>query len=467
MNIVDLIRQETSELRRHTAVVDGDLRLSYGELLDAAGRLAEELARRGVERFHRVGLLCEDSADYIVCSLAILSLSAAVVPISPEQADDEIEAIIRGIDLDVVLAESRYRPDGDQLPTGLFSARSFTLTRRQANRAPEGYYGVNPAFIRFTSGTTGSSKGVVLSHEAIAERTDAADKGLHITADDTVLWVLSMSFHFVVTILLFLRRGATIVLCGRNIPHSLVEGICRHNGTFIYASPFHYALLARSGDLADDALAGVRMAVSTAMKLPKETAEQFAARFGMPLTEAYGIIEIGLPIIWERESVGRVLPDFQLQIVEPDGDGVGEIRLKGKGMLDAYYSPWRGRQEIMPDGWFATGDLGRVDADGFVHLAGRKKEVIIFAGMKVFPQEVEEVINRFPGVRDSQVYPVPHPGFGELPVARVVLADGMDGPAIEDELQRFCYGHLSRYKVPKDFIFVDSLPKTASGKTRR
>lgn len=303
-------------------------------------------------------------------------------------------------------------------------------------------------------------------------RTDAADRGLGITPEDTVLWVLSMSFHFVVTILLFLRRGATIVLCGRNLPHALVDGIKNHRGTFIYASPFHYSLLTASTDLGPADLKGIRMAVSTAMKLPDTTAAEFAERFGLELTEAYGIIEVGLPFIrlgnsCPKGSVGPALPAYKLKIDTPDENGVGEILITGEGLLDAYYSPWQGRDQILRDGWFATGDLGRLDPDGCLTIVGRKKDVINFVGMKIFSQEVEAVINRFPGVVESLVYPLPHDRFGELPAAQVVMADGMPDDDTMMDLQRFCYQHLSRYKVPKEFQFVSHLPKTASGKIRR
>lgn len=474
MNIYDIITRETRPVRARIAVIEGDESVTYEQLLSSANALAGELRARGISRLHRVGLLCDDSIDYIIASLAILSLSAVVVPVSPEQTPDEVETVIDRIDVDYILAEPGHRKGafGEPLGSGILVSKQLSLTKRTVKANPRSeYYRINPAFIRFSSGTTGTSKGVVLSHEAIIERTDAADKGLRITSEDTVLWVLSMSFHFVVTILLFLRRGATIVLCGHRYPNSIIEGVTRHRGTFIYSSPFYYSLLSRTELLQGDALGNIRLAVSTAMKLPEQVAEDFYSKFGFELTEAYGIIEVGLPFVRltggkdKRGSVGKPLPDFSIMLDNKDDEGIGEIRIKGKGMLDAYYSPWQGREDILTDGWFKTGDLGKIDRDGFLSIVGRYRDAINFVGMKVFAQEVEAVLNRHPAVRESLVYGAPHPLFGQLPMAKIVLHEG--GSPDFNELRRFCYQHLARYKVPKDFEIVDGLPKTASGKIKR
>jgi long-chain acyl-CoA synthetase len=474
MNIFDVIKRETETVRGKKAVIEGEDGLSYGQLISSAEQLAETLRQRGVSRLHRVGLLCEDSIDYIIASLAILSLSAVIVPVSPEQTPDEIETVVDRIDVDFLIAEPALRKGGLSEPLeseGIYSKQFIFVKRTVRERPTSEYYRINPAFIRFTSGTTGTSKGVVLSHEAIVDRTDAANRGLRITSDDTVLWVLSMSFHFVVTIVLFLRRGATIVLCGHRYPTSLIEGITTHHGTFIYSSPFYYNLLSHTDSLPGDALRHIRLAVSTAMKLPEQVADDFQAKFGFELTEAYGIIEVGLPFIRleggrdKRGSVGKPLPDFTIMLDNKDAEGIGEIRVKGKGMLDAYYSPWRGREDILTDGWFKTGDLGKIDKDGFLFIVGRDKDVINFVGMKVFAEEVESVLNGHPEVKESLVYGVAHAQYGQLPMARVVLRDG-NGADVND-LRRYCYQHLARYKVPKDFEFVDHLPKTASGKIKR
>lgn len=475
MNIFEIIKQETRDVRSKIAVIEDEDRVTYAELFTSVDLVARTLSSHGVGRLHRVGLLCDDSIDYIIASLAILSLSAAVVPVSPEQTAAEIETVIERIDVDFLVAELGLRQGGyrETLQGRGFLRKDFCIVKRTVRERPNPeYYRLNPAFIRFSSGTTGASKGVVLSHETIKDRTDAADQGLRITSADVVLWVLSMSYHFVVTILLFLRRGATIHLCGSRFPEMLIRGVKSRRGTFIYASPFHYSLLSRTDALDGSALSGIRMAVSTAVKLPETIAVEFSEKFGFALTEAYGIIEVGLPFVkpaggsGERGSVGRPLPGFEIQLENKDADGVGAIRIRGKGMLDAYYSPWQGRSEILTDGWFKTGDLGRLDADGNLSLVGREKDVINFAGMKIFAQEVEAVLNQHPQVRESFVYGADHPVYGQLPLARIVVREEGGVPESGD-LRRFCYERLAQYKVPKDFIFVNELPKTASGKLKR
>jgi len=474
MNIYQTIKEETAGFRDKPAVIDGERSISYEQLISSAELFAELLKKAGVGRHDRVALLCKDSIEYIQASLAVLSLSAVIVPVAIEHTEDEIKGILERIAVNyLVFEEGAYDDAGaDRLDPINFSQKVFRLLDRGEQKAPDGeYYRINPAFIRFSSGTTGASKGVVLSHEAILERTSAADKGLNITHNDTVLWVLSMSFHFVVTILLFLRRGATIVLCSNHFPESLIDGISRHKGTFIYASPFHYNALTHMESLSRESFHNIRLAVSTAMKLPENIAHGFREKSGIELSEAYGIIEVGLPFInlsqdeSRRSSVGRPLPDYEVEIVNMDREGVGTIYIKGKGMLDAYYSPWQNRQGIFKNGWFDTGDLGRLDPEGFLTIVGRDKDVINFAGMKIFAQEVEAVINNFPGVRESCVYGEGHAIYGQLPMAKIVLRNGAG--LSTDELKKYCYRKLAQYKVPKGFETVDAIARTASGKIKR
>ena len=476
MNIVHTIKNETIGCLGKTAVIDGNRKFSYRELLDAANCAADELKDCGIKPAHRVAFLCGDSIDYIIVSLAVLSLRAVIVPVSASLSLDELEPVLERIDINYLIFDKavHFRDKSDHIFTGSFFEKDFFLYKRKAKEElPADYYKMNPAFIRFSSGTTGTSKGILLSHESIVDRTDAADKALKITKGDVVIWVLSMSFHFVVTILLFLRRGATIVLCGGSFPESLLEGLTSQKGTFIYASPFHYHLLAKSDMFAPELFKNIRLAISTAMKLPDYVARDFYEKFGLELIEAYGIIEVGLPFInssnnpEKRGSVGKILSDYEVKIVNPDKDGVGEVYIKGKGMFDAYFSPWLRRSDLISIGWFKTGDLGRLDSEGFLYIAGREKNVINFTGMKIFPYEVESVLNQHPDIRESLVYGTLHPQYGELPCAKIVFKDDIKTDFDINEIRRFCYKHLSQYKVPKEFQFVSRLAKTASGKLKR
>ena len=466
-NIARTIFRAAETWAGHPALIAGQRSLTYGDFARAAGRIAAELERRGVRPLDRVAFLCADSIDYVLLSLAILSLDAAIVPISPGLMLDECAALLEHLDVRHFLADAAVAPDpeaGDPFRTAelerTFRFASFAPRRPE----PVGYAELRPAFIRFSSGTTGASKGVVLSHETILARTEAANAGLRITRDDVVGWVLSMSFHFVVTILLFLRKGATIVLCGDPLPQALVAALRTQSLTVLYASPIHYRLLSETAGLVPDVFRALRLAVSTAIQLPEAIARRFFERFGRPLTEAYGIIEVGLPFIHSPAAgaydgrLGRPLPAYEIRLDD------GEILIRGPGLFDAYFSPWQRRADLAPDGWFRTGDLGEIAPDGELRLLGRRKAVINFSGMKIFPQEVEAVLDRFPGVAESLVYGEPHPEYGQLPQAKLVLRDG---PLDVAALRAFCRAHLAPHKIPKAFETVAALPKTASGKIRR
>ncbi len=177
---------------------------------------------------------------------------------------------------------------------------------------------------------------------------------------------------------------------------------------------------------------------------------------------------MGLPFInlydanIKPDSVGKALPGYQIRITEE-----GEILIKGKGMFDAYFSPWQEREEILDEGWFKTGDLGLLDDDQNLKIIGRNKNVIDFTGMKIFPYEVESVINKHSMIQESYVYGEEHAMYGQLPVARVVVKKGFEDMLDLDELRGFCYKRLSQYKVPKQFVVVDEIPKTVSGKIKR
>lgn len=469
MNIVDLIFQENAG-HSGVAVSEGGRKVTYPDLFAAIRTTAEALAPLGVGPGVLVALCLRGGTDYIVLSLAVLLRGGVLVPIIDTAGEEEIEATCGSIGTRILFTARKLATQAGNEFRSAGLAMPVWVTLRAQGAAPDPrLLALNAAFVRFSSGTTGASKGVALSHLSIRERTDAADRALKMGRTDRVLWVLNMSFHFVVTILLFLRRGSTLVVCENDFPSSFFQTLQEGVPTFLYASPFHYSLLATAGSLPRDVFRRVRLAISTAMSLTTEVAVQFYAVYGIYPSQAYGIIEVGLPCVNLSQdpekllSVGTLLPGYELKLLEPDDHGRGRILIRGQGLFDAYLQPFRPADQVLQDGWFDTGDIGEVDADGYLFITGRAKNVINFCGMKVFPEEVERILDAYPGVSGSRVFGRPHPQFGQIVCAELVASEPFD----LDGLRLDCYHKLAKYQVPKEFSFVQELPRTASGKIRR
>ncbi|MFH2057490.1 MAG: long-chain fatty acid--CoA ligase [Pseudomonadota bacterium] len=465
INIVDVIRNERSFKKDHRAITrtKKDFIL-YSNLFNQVETCKKILSGIGFSGHDRIALFCEDSIEYIIMALAILDTGAVIVPISPSLSSHESESLCQRIKVKYIVSEKKlcnYQIISEKLLNKL-----YVYEIDKTIQYSKAYYKVDhPAFIRFSSGTTGESKGVLLNHQAIIDRTLAADARLNISSNDTIGWFLSMSFHFVVTILLFLRKGAHIVLSQDNFPSGIIDSFEAIKPTFLYASPFHYNLMASYSTISPELLSNVRMAVVTAVSLNEKTDHDFYKKFKIHLSQAYGIIEVGLPFINDRYdnqyicSVGKRLPFYDLKIKDPDTKGRGQILLKGKGMYEAYISPWKKRTQ-----WFNTGDIGYLK-DDYLFISGRSKNIINFAGMKIFPEEVEEVIKSFDNVLEVRVFAESHDIYGQLPVAEVVLADNDKLDSFK--LKKYCLQKLDSYKVPKEFIQVESIEKTPSQKIKR
>lgn len=461
MNLTELLDGTTSRWPHKPAFVEGDTIVSYAELGNRIARLTAQLQALGVASGARVGLCCPNGVAYVALTFALWRVQAVVVPIPTECTAVEAATIAETMQLEAILSQTPAGNSVAMSPEGFFT--------RLTPPAPADNHGLNLAFIRFTSGTTHERKGVALCHATVRDRIVAANEALRIGPADTVMWCLPMSHHFLITIVLYLSQGATIVLAQQVLARPFLEAVNRWRGTVLYASPFHYALLAR--DHSDLGLPSVRLVVSTTCALPQDVADDFSKRFGRPLSQALGIIELGLVSLNSDDphgrwnSVGRPLSAHRVRIVSPDADGVGEVAIAGPGFFDAYAAPWWPRERVLRHGWFHTGDLGWLDAEGFLFLAGRKTAVINLAGRKVFPEEIEAVLNRHPAVRESRVYGRRHAHLGEVVEADVVLAQ----PDTDPELVReFCREHLAPYKTPTRLHVVSTLPRTAAtGKIRR
>jgi long-chain acyl-CoA synthetase len=473
-NMDDLFRQAVRRAPEHPAILGPQSQavLTYRVLDEAIADASDRLRSAGVRRGDCVGLHLPSSVPYIVWNYAVWRCGGCVVPIPVELAADEKSEIFRQIAIDFLitprktaaLSEPYRRAESKDL-----SADLALVPIGSPQQRPSGFAGIDGAFIRFTSGTTGSSKGVVLSHRTIEERVLAANEALRIGPADRIVWVLSMSYHFTVSIVGYLTLGATIVLPANHFAAAIFQAIGQHQATILYASPMHFALLADSPQAA--AHGSLRLAISTTSSLDSCAAEAFGQRCGLPICQALGVIEIGLPCInvdfaaQSPGSVGRVLPAYEVRL---DDVGLGpemrEILFRGPGFLDAYYHPWQTREQILEDGWFRTGDVGRLDENGCLHLAGRSTDVINVMGMKFFPQEVERVLASHPGVQAAVVFSQKGGRYGETAHARVIANHGAGSDDLACELRQFCSQRLASYKVPERIELVQSLPRTASGK---
>lgn len=461
MNIVEEIYRR-AEWNAVALIAEGE-EITYGRLFAMADASAARIAAVPAAR---VGLDCPNGIGHVVLALAIVRAGKCLVPIASELVERERERVIRETGVGAIVdahGEVRAVPVGEL---------AFDEQKLGA---------LNPAFIRFSSGTTGKSKGIVLSHESLLARVTAANRGLRIGPADRIVWILPMAHHFAVSIMLYLLHGATTVIENSHLAEDVLRAGITHRGTVLYGAPFHHALLAAEGS--GQPWPTLRLAVSTAATLPLGTAQAFDARFGLPLAQAMGIIEVGLPLLnLERArekptSVGRPLPDYAAEVrggsptdrpplVPGAATSEGELHLRGPGMLDAYLAPWRTRDEITAGGWFRTGDLARIDPDGDIHLLGRSHSVINVAGLKCFPEEVEAVLREHPGVRLARVFGKENARVGAVPVAEIVPADPA-APPRTPALVAHCRRLLASYKVPLEFRIVERIPLTPSGKVQR
>ena len=494
MNLVELLYASADRYPARRAVTDvrSGRSLSYGQLARETQRVAAFLKAEGVEPGQRIGLLAPNDPAYLPAAFGLLAARACLVPLASNFTRVEIAEIVREVQLNGCLvwpkAEGRSEApeaQGDAavsravLRGGECDGFTFQWLDRGA-RAPAEFESLNAAFIRFTSGTTARSKGVVLSHEATAARVEAADRVLKFSEEDRILWVLPLAYHFAVTIVAYVRAGAHILMCSETLPKRMVDAVQRLEPSVLYAAPLHFERMANLGP--SKPFASIRVTLSTAAPISPAVMERFESVYRVPVGQAYGIIEAGLPCInlgtegLPATSVGRPVPGYEVAVLseetEPLGparrmvapETMGEIAVRGNGLFSAYYAPWRLREQITREGWFLTGDLGWLDRAGALHLKGRKKSVILVAGLKFFPEEVEDCINQFPGITESRVFSRPHAHVGEVPCAEVVLdARGCD----LDALKAHCALVLSSFKVPLEFTVVDAVRKTPSGKIYR
>ncbi len=478
LNLAECFFQKAEQQPHHPLILgpNAEDKISYAEFCAEVQALAKQLKDAGVKSSSNIGLHYPSGRDYVAFVYAIWACGGCVTPLPRELTAPEKQQIFQFIQMDGVLSSvdlldqirASIQPDALSITPRAVFAKVEAICE-----APPQLAEVNAAFIRFTSGTTGDAKGVVLSHESIYARIQAANQTLQIDATDRILWLLSMDYHFAVSIVAYLTFGASIILPKNSFGITLLTAAARHQATLIYGSPTHYNMMIQD-DTGACLPAELRLAIVTTTALRTEIADAFYARFGRTLNETYGIIELGLPAInvsqakEKQGSVGQVLPAYELRLDCLPGEQQGEITFRSKGMLDAYYSPWKSRDAILQqnDGWFRTGDLGQLDRDGFLYIVGRIKEMISVGGMKFFPDEVESVLESHCAIHAACVFGVQERQWGEAAVAHLVLEAGKAAPD-ENELRAYCKQYLASHKIPSRFQWVEQITYTASGKKIR
>jgi len=457
------------------AVIDGDRRVTYGELAVLARRAAASICRETGR--NNVGIYLPASAGFKIALFGVLAAGKVAVPLNLFLAGAELGYIIEHAELDLVLT---CRELAGKLPADAARAmliEEIIATESTIEPAEDDHDDL--AVLLYTSGSTGRPKGVRLSHRNLLSNALGSARAGGFSEDDRVLGALPPfhTFALTTTVLAPLLVGASVSTLPRFHPETALDLAATGEISVVLGVPSMYRLMARAQKARPRPLKGLRIVVSGGERLPEKIRADFEAAFGTEIHEGYGLTECSPVVAINRPgenrpgTVGRPLEHLEVQITDAGGQALppgeeGEVWVRGDSVMRGYH---RDRDEtsraLHPDGWLRTGDLGRLDADGYLAITGRIKELIIVGGENVHPSEVETALAAHPGVAECAVIGVPDAQRGEQVVAFVVRSPGTgDAPA---EIKAHCRGRLAGYKVPRKVLFVDELPKLPTGKVNR
>jgi malonyl-CoA/methylmalonyl-CoA synthetase len=461
----------------------------YRDILAATSRFANALKASGVKPGDRVAAQVEKSPEALFLFLACLRAGAAYLPLNTAYTEAELDYFLRDSEPSVFVCRPGMS-EAASLCERLGTPALFTLGTEDDGTLPALAGGQPDVFedvprsagdlaaILYTSGTTGRSKGAMLSHGNLTSNAAALVEAWRFTSDDVLLHALPI-FHahglFVATNVV-LMTGASMICIPKFDPNEVFRLLPR--STTMMGVPTFYVRLLDDARLTHEAAAHIRLFISGSAPLLPETHRSFLERTGHSILERYGMTETGMntsnPYEGDRVpgTVGLPLPGVEVRIANPETgeilgrEEIGMIELRGPNVFESYWRmPEKTKAEFRDDGFFITGDLGKIDARGYVHIVGRGKDLIISGGFNVYPKEVESEIDALAGVAESAVIGVPHPDFGEGVVAVVVLAKNND--LQEKDVIETLRSRLANYKLPKRVIFVDDLPRNAMGKVQK
>ena len=492
MTLTDLFAASVRRVPDRPAIVFRDRRLTYRELEAMAGVVAGLLRGTGVAAGDRVVLMSPNVPEFGIGYLGILMAGATVVPLNPLFKAEEVRYVLEdsgaaamvGLEASLPLLRAARAGLGRGCPIlsldgpagGEAGDMSFSepaqagLPVSAAVAAAE-----QVAVCLYTSGTTGRPKGALLSHANLIANVQSFRTVLHVSEEDVFLAALPL-FHAYGATVLFLEPlsvGATIVVEPRFVPEAVLRALVQHRVTLFAGVPSMYAVLAAGPRPAGD-FSSLRLCISGGAPLPVAVAEAFEAKYGVPIYEGYGptecapVLTVNPPFGTRKPgSVGPPIPQVELRIVDDHGNAlppgaIGEIVARGPNVMQGYLNRPAETAAVLRDGWYHTGDLGRVDEDGYYFIVDRKTDLILVGGLNVYPREVELVLTGHPAVVEAAVVGVPDAIRGEAPKAFVILRNG-ECVAPQDLLQ-WCRQRLANYKVPRSIALVEDLPRTVTGK---
>ena len=469
-------------------ILDGQ-RVSYGELVARTGQMANVLVSRGLKPGDRVAAQGEKSVSGLVLYLATVRAGAVYLPLNTAYTLNELEYFITDAEPALVVCDPP-KVGGIGAIVAKVHAKVETLgadgkgsLTEAADKASKEFWTVarandDLAAILYTSGTTGRSKGAMLSHDNLASNSLTLVDYWRFTDKDVLVHALPI-YHthglFVASnVTLFAR--ASMIFLPKFDPDLIIRLMAR--ATVLMGVPTFYTRLLQNPALNRDSTKHMRLFVSGSAPLLAETHREWAARTGHAVLERYGMTETNMntsnPYDGERVAgtVGHPLPSVSVRVADPETgkvlgpETIGMIEVKGPNVFKGYWRMAEKTQsEFRDDGFFITGDLGKIDDKGYVHILGRSKDLVISGGFNVYPKEIESEIDAMPGVIETAVIGVPHADFGEG-VTAVVVCDKA-AKVDESSVLKALGGRLAKFKMPKRVIFVDELPRNAMGKVQK
>ncbi|WP_339036115.1 malonyl-CoA synthase [Bradyrhizobium symbiodeficiens] len=463
--------------------------ISYGDLIARAGQMANVLVARGVKPGDRVAVQVEKSVANIVLYLGTVRAGAVYLPLNTAYTLNELDYFIGDAEPSLVVCDPS-KAEGLAPIAAKVKAKIETLgadgkgsLTEAADKTSSDFTTVprengDLAAILYTSGTTGRSKGAMLTHDNLASNSLSLVGYWRFTDKDVLIHALPI-YHthglFVATnVTLFAR--ASMIFLPKLDPDLIIKLMAR--ATVLMGVPTFYTRLLQNSALSRDTTKHMRLFISGSAPLLAETHREWSARTGHAVLERYGMTETNMntsnPYDGERVpgAVGFPLPGVSVRVTEPETgkelprEEIGMIEVKGPNVFKGYWRmPEKTKSEFRDDGFFITGDLGKIDGKGYVHILGRGKDLVISGGFNVYPKEIESEIDAMPGVVESAVIGVPHADFGEGVTAVLVCNKGAD--VTEAAVLHALDGRIAKFKMPKRVFVVDELPRNTMGKVQK